>query len=398
MRILYLYQYFGTPRGSWSTRAYELAKRWVAAGDQVTVVTTVYDKSDLTSDGLITEHRIDGIRVVALNLRISNKQSFAARLAGFAAYAGLASWFCLREPADVVLASSGPITVGLPALVKRALAGTPIVFEVRDLWPEGAIQLGVLKHPGMIATAKALERICYGAARRVVAASEGQAQWIRERFGIAVDVIPNASDNELAAKVGELRPVPDWARGRPLALYTGSLGLMNDCGQILRAAEASQKRGSEVTYVVIGDGVERPELERVARERGLRNVRFLGLLPKEDVLRWLKYGRCALLAFRRVPVLDTTSPNKLFDAFSCGAPMVQSTQGWMKDLLERERCGLNVAPDDPEELALAVERIAASSELHEELSANASRVARELFDRGMLADRFRNILLQAAQG
>lgn len=398
MRILYLYQYFGTPRGSWSTRSYEFARRWVDAGDTVTVITSVYDKSDLKADQLITVRDVDGIRVIALNLQISNRHGFAQRVAGFVGYAALASWCSLREPADVVLASSGPITVGIPAFVKRALMGTPIVFETRDIWSDAAIQLGVVRNPGIIAVARAVEQLSVRLAARVVALSEGQADWLLERFGVRAEVIPNASDNELAARVGALEPLPAWAADRPLALYTGSLGVMNDCRQILAAARESQRSGSDVLYVIIGDGVERAGLEREARDLGLDNVRFLGLLSKEDVLRWLARARCSLLAFRNVPALDATSPNKLFDAFSTGTPVVQSTGGWIKRLLEAERCGLNVPPEQPRALAAAVERVARDDALYAELSANAARVARELFDRDLLAARMHDVLAAAAAG
>jgi glycosyltransferase involved in cell wall biosynthesis len=147
-----------------------------------------------------------------------------------------------------------------------------------------------------------------------------------------------------------------------------------------------------ITLVLIGDGQEREAVEAYVRDRRLENVRFLGVMPKTEVAAWLRHARCALLSFRPVPVLDTVSPNKLFDAFAAGVPVVQTTQGWIKTLLAREECGITVAPDNPGAMAEAVEQLASDLELHDRLAANARRVAREQFDRDMVAGRYREIL------
>ena len=154
MRIVYFYQYFGTPKGSWSTRVYEFTRRWVQSGDSVTVVTSVYDKSDLKPDKLVSRFDIEGIDVRVINVKQSNKHGKWLRFFTFATYAAFSCWYALFLKADVVVASSGPITVGLPGLVARYLRRIPFVFEVRDLWPEGAVQLGIISNPLLIRTAR----------------------------------------------------------------------------------------------------------------------------------------------------------------------------------------------------------------------------------------------------
>ena len=397
MRVLYFYQYFTTPKGCWSTRAYEFARRWVEAGDTVTVVTSVYDKSDLKPRGLVSRFEVDGITVIVLNVRLSNKHGKLVRLFTFAAYSVLASWYALVLPADVVLASSGPITVGLPALVARYLRRRPLVFEVRDLWPEGAIQLGLLRNGAAIGLARWLERRCYHAARRVVALSPGMQEWIQARHaGIHVDVVPNAADNEQA---NEAIPIdlPCWAQGKSLAVYAGTLGLIDDCGQILECARVLKQTGvGDIEIAIIGDGRERSMLQAHAIEWDLSNVHFVGLIPKQDVMRWLKAATCALFVTKDVPFLATASPNKVFDALAAGVPLVQTTQGWIRELLEREECGITVPPGDAVAMADAVVRIARDGALRARLSCNARRVAQTQFDRSRLAQTMRSILCDAA--
>jgi glycosyltransferase involved in cell wall biosynthesis len=398
MRVLYFYQYFTVPQGSYSTRAYEFARRWVKAGDSVTIITSVYDKSGLTPDKPISRFDIEGIDVRMINIRLSNKHGIAFRLLSFAAYAVIASWYALVLPADVVVCSSGPLTVGLPGLLSRYIRRRPFVFEVRDLWPEGAIQLGVLRQRWVIWLARWFERHCYRLAAKVVVLSEGMAQWIRQTYSFDnLEVIPNASDNELVDGIQDEVELPEWARGKHLALYTGTLGLIDDCGQILEVASITQRQDiRDVEYVLIGDGKERRQLEEKLRALDLRNVHFLGLLPKEDVMRWLKVSCCALFTVKDVPFLSTASPNKVFDAFAAGVPIVQATQGWIKDLLEREQCGITVPANDPAAMANAVLQLAQGNGFRSRLAANAFRVARDQFDRSMLAERMRRVLSEAA--
>jgi glycosyltransferase involved in cell wall biosynthesis len=398
MRILYFYQYFGTPNGAWSTRVYEFARRWVRAGNSVTVVTSVYDRSDLKPEGLISHFDCDGIEVLVLNVRLSNKDGMLVRLWTFAVYALLSCWYALHLPADIVVVSSGPITVALPGLVAKFILRRPMVFEVRDLWPEGAIQLGVLRNSYLVRAARQFERFCYRNARCVVALSEGMASWIRDRHGFRhVEVVPNASDNEAFDCVActNERPAPAGQTFR--VVYTGTLGTANDCKQIVWLAECLRERNAdEIEILVLGDGRERRDLELESEQRGLRNIQFLGLVPRDEWRRVLKEAGCILVVYKRGFVMDTASPNKLFDAFAAGRPVVQTTQGWIKTLFEREDCGITVPPDDPDRMADAILTLAGSRDLQAHFAKNAKRVARELFDREVLASRMLSVLREAA--
>ena len=397
MRCVYFYQYFTTPSGSWSTRVYELARRWVAAGHAVTVVTSVYDKSDLQPSKSSEQHVIEGIDVRVINVGLSNKHGIAVRLWTFFVYAAFASWYALTVPADVVVASSGPITVGIPGLVARWLRRRPLVFEVRDLWPEGAIQLGLLPGRFVQHAAHAFARLCYRQAAAVVALSSGMAEGIlREVPGAKVVVVPNACDVALFGVPAD-PPAFDWADPNKLVVYAGSTGLMDDCSQIIDAAAELQRRGrGDIQLALLGDGSQRGMLEERVTREGLSSVHFLGLLKKVDVVPWLQHARCALVVFKAVPVLDTGSPNKLFDALAAGTPVVQTTQGWIRELLEAEGCGLTVPPNDASAMADAIQRLVDEPTLRAEMAANARRVAKEQFDRDLLAARMLDALREAA--
>jgi glycosyltransferase involved in cell wall biosynthesis len=399
MRVLYFYQYFTTPRGCWSTRVYEFARRSVERGAKVTVVTSVYDKSDLRTDRFLDRREIDGIDVRIINVTLSNKHNVAMRLLTFLAYAVVASWYALTLPADVVVSSSGPISVAFPGLVAHYLRRRPFVFEVRDLWPEGAISLGLLRNPVLVFLARLMEKVCYRSAAHVVALSDGIADWIQRRHGMRnVVVVPNASDNYMIGVEHADDVLPPWARDKHIVLYAGTMGLINVCALIVDMARILEERqAADIAVVMIGEGKERPELEAQARALGLKNIHFMGQMPKEIMIRWLERSLCSILLVRNLEVLGTCSPNKLFDSFAAGTPMIQNTEGWIKDLIDRENCGVNVPPDDPGALAAAVLRLARDPEERSRISAHARRVAREQFDRELLAEKMHKVLYLSAR-
>lgn len=398
MNIVYFYQYFGTPKGGWSTRVFELTRRWVTAGHKVTVVTSLYDKSDLKASGLVSKQDIEGIDVRVINVKISNKHSFLYRIYTFIMFALLSIYYSLTLKYDVAIASSGPITIGLPGLVSRYIRKKPMVFEVRDLWPEGAIQLNLLKSKWMHHIAFWFEKKCYFAASAIIACSEGMAESIRERYRLPhVYVIPNASDNQLFDSPKYPVELPEWATNRTIFIYTGSLGLMDNCIQIVKGAEElSKERRKEIVVVFLGEGAEKAELEEYARSKQLDHIKFLGLKPKEEVVGWLRTSAAAFLVFKDVPVLHTSSPNKMFDAFAAGLPIIQTTQGWIKDLLAVHDCGITVSPNNPREMAKAIELITDDIELRKKKAKNAKKVALEKFDRDKLALEMLDILSDAA--
>lgn len=184
MKIVYFYQYFSTPKGAWCTRLYEFAKEWVEQGHEVTVVSSVYSKSDLEAKKLIEDQYFEGIHVKVINVLIDNKQSFLKRIWSFIQYGVLSSYYALTLKADVVIASSGPITVGIPGLLAKYIRGRKLVFETRDLWPEGAIELGIIKNSLLKKIAYWFEKICYKASSYIVTLSPGRLHTEEESIQI----------------------------------------------------------------------------------------------------------------------------------------------------------------------------------------------------------------------
>jgi glycosyltransferase involved in cell wall biosynthesis len=393
VKIVLVYQYFGTPKGSWSTRAYELTRRWVAQGHEVTVITAPYEKSDIKSDTFISQQVIEGIKLIVINSGDSNRLSKFKRVFRALLFSIVSSYFVLRIKSNVVIASSGPITVGIPGLIGKFFKRIPLVFEVRDLWPDGGIEMGLIRGKIAIRVSRWFEGFIYKNSGLIVTASIGQESHIKNRYpSLNYLTIPNASDLDLFAESDfkSEKSIREEFSNRPLFLHIGSLGFIHNCFHILMAAKGLKEMGfeKELNIVFIGEGSERMSLEFFVRENNLKNVHFMGLLPKQDLPKWLHCSTATLFTTLNNPVQDTCSPNKIFDSFAAGVPIIQTTQGWIKELVNENYCGLNVNPNNPREMAEAMLYLLENKEEKEIMRINAISLARTDFNRERLAEKY----------
>lgn len=375
---------------------YEMTRRWVAQGHRVTVVTSPYEKSDIRADKFIERQKIDGIDLVIINSADSNRDGIFKRIFKALIFSLMSCYYALAVKCDVVLASSGPITVGLPALLTKWFRRKPMVFEVRDLWPDGAIELGKLNNRFLQKTAIWFEKLCYKNSSLVVPCSKGMEEGVLRKYPQAKTlVIPNASDVELFSNVSEVdKLLPEKYQGKKIFLYAGSLGLMDEVEQIIEGMRLVNE--PRVVWLIIGDGAEKQHLQQLVSNYGLTNIEFLGIMPKTDVIKWFSRAEATFVTFKDLAVLHTSSPNKMFDSFAAGVPIIQSTKGWIKELVEENNCGINVEPDKPKQFADAIEKIATNREFRDQLGMNAKLLANSEFNRGLLADRYLISLMRIA--
>jgi glycosyltransferase involved in cell wall biosynthesis len=399
MRITYLHQYFVTPSMGGGMRSYEFARRLVAAGHEVNVVTSFRERT-AERDWFTT---IEGDATVHwLPVEYSNNHDFRRRLRAFSRFAIAASRKATELDGDVVFATSTPLTVAIPGLFAAARRRVPLVFEVRDLWPEAPRQLGALRNPVLYWGAKALEVVTYRAAAHVVALSPGMREGVLST-GVSSDritVIPNAADLQL------FHPILDGSAvrrelgigDRLMFLYFGTMGRANGLDLVLSGAKELIRRGEKnVVFVLHGDGMTRPHLERRKSAEGLTNVIFSGPCARKDMPGVVAAADVCMTIFANYPVLQTCSPNKMFDSFAAGKPVLTNMPGWLTDLLLTNGCGAATHPDDPIAFADAVqEMISRRSELPK-MGRNARALAERVFDRDILAADLMTVLERARQ-
>ncbi|MGX9961747.1 glycosyltransferase family 4 protein [Roseomonas sp. F4] len=370
LRILYLHQHFSTPAGSTATRAFHHAGALASAGHRVTMACGRYDGAATGLSGPFRHGRregeVAGFEVVEFDIRCGNAQGLLARSLAFLRFALAASLLALwprrqgardAGPWDLIIASSTPPTVAIPALLARRLRGTPFIFEIRDPWPElpealsrggGAVPGPLLVLLGLLANAACRRAAC------VVALTEGIGRLALER-GADPDrlrVLPQGADLVL------FHPsIPGWrpaevAPGEVLAVYAGAHGPANGLHQLLDAA--ARLRHTGLRLVLVGDGAQKPELmARAAAEK--LPVLFLDPMPKVHLARLLAAAEIGLLCLAPVPEFaEWTAPNKLAEGLASGLPMVTNLPGRAARLLAAGGCGLSVPPGDADALAGAL--------------------------------------------
>ena len=401
MHVLYFHQYFNTPSSAGGTRSYEMARKLIERGHQVTMICAHSGRGELPLSGSsgdpLRTGMIDEIRVIQFNLQYSNYLSLPRRALVFLRYAFKSVKVALRMDYDLVFATSTPLTAGIPGIFARWFRGKPFVFEVRDLWPELPRAMGVVKNPVVLAVMSLLEWLSYWSATACIALAPGIKKGISKRCpkGLPIAMIPNGCDLTLFQPAQ--RKDLDLPGGRPdncVAVFTGAHGIANGLDAVLDAARVLQERGrNDIVLVFIGDGKRKPHLMKRARIEGLNNCRFYDSMPKNRLNRVVSSCDVGMMILDDVPSFYYgTSPNKFFDYISSGLPVINNYPGWLADMIREHQCGLAVPPRDPVAFADAMCRLADNPELRREFGKNARRLAEQAFSREKLSNHFADFL------
>jgi glycosyltransferase involved in cell wall biosynthesis len=396
VKIVYLHQYFTTPEMSGGTRSYEFARRLVAAGHEVHMIT-----SDRVGDGSIYESDVDGIHVVWIPVAYSNKMGPASRIRAFLSFAVKSARYASRIKADIVFATSTPLTIAIPGIYAKVRQRIPMVFEVRDLWPETPIGLGVISNPVLKLAARTLERIAYAQSDQIIALSDGMKDGVISSGYPAerVSVVPNSSDIDrfhVDAELGRrFRREHDWLGDRPLLVYTGTFGYANDVGYMVHLADETLRIDREIRFLAIGDGKEVDQVRALAMKKGVLNRNFF-LMPsmRKDLLPVVLSAATMTSSWvRNVKEMRANSANKFFDSLAASRPIAINYEGWQADILRQHQAGLVLSPTDYCSAAKTLVTHISSSEWLNQAGRNAFRLAETQFSRDLLFEQFENVLL-----
>ena len=399
LRITYLHQYFKTPEMGGATRSFEMGRRLAGLGHDVSVVTA--DCTGTRPRGQWLVEDLCGMKIHWIPVEYSNHMDFAERLRAFFSFATHASGRAAALPADVVFATSTPLTIALPGAWAARRQVAPLVLEVRDLWPDVPIAMGALKNPVSRAAARRLERFAYDAADHVVALAPGMKDDILAR-GYAeerVSVIPNGADFDVfdvPTEVGQrLRAAHAWLGDRPLLVYAGTVGLVNRVCYLARLAAAIERIDPDIRFAVVGDGREVGKVRNLARDLGVLDKSFFmfDAAPKSEVARWLSACTMSVqLATGPRVVWKDSVQNKYFDALAAGKPIVSNFEGWSALVARDAGAGIILAPDDVEDAAAQLATCLHDSAWLALASVAARSLGAERFDRNALADQFDGVL------
>ena len=403
MKILYFHQHFTTPQGVVGVRSYQMARALVAHGHQVVMVCGSYNGGVTGITGPFKRGRrrgvVNGINVIEFDLSYSNRDGFAKRTATFLRFALGSIGIALREPHDIVFATTTPLTAGIPGIFARWCRRKPFVFEVRDLWPELPRAMKVIRNPLVLGALSLLEWLSYHSAHRCIALAPGIAEGIEAR-GIPADrilTIPNGCDLEIfGSNESPWRPA-GIAPDQLLAVFAGTHGPANGLDAVLDAASVLMDRGRhDIAILLMGDGKLKIELQRRVAKENLTNVHFHSPVGKGRLAGLMQDADIGLQILANVPAFYYgTSPNKFFDYIAAGLPVLNNYPGWLADMIAENDCGFVVPAGEPNAFADAL--IAASDDRSalKHKGSNARRLAETTFSREALAEKWIDFVVEA---
>ena len=398
MHILLIHQAFVALDEPGGTRHHELARYLIERGHRVTIIASpvsyLTGKADSTETIRGNDEERGRLKIIRTYTYEALHRSFFHRVISFLSFmfSSFVAGFRLRN-VDLVWGTSPPIFQAMTAWALARLKRVPFLFEVRDLWPAFAIQVGVLRQPLLVRASEWLERFLYRRADRIVVNSPGFISHVATRGGRNIELVPNGTDPSMfdPDDTGiDFRKI-HGLEGEFVALYAGAHGMSNDLGVVLQAAHYLSER-PEIAIVLLGDGKDKPALKAQAQEMGLQNVWFIPPLPKSGMGEALAAADACIAILKPIPLYATVYPNKVFDYMAAGRPVVLAIDGVIREVVEAARAGIFVPPGDALALAQAISRLASERREGREMGLRGRRYVEQHFDRELQAEKLAILL------
>ena len=412
MKILLLHQYFLEEDDSGGSRWNEITKVWTDAGHDVTVIAGMMHyggaaKRPEYKKKFHVRRQQGKVKVHRTHVSEAYNSGFVGRLWAYFSFMFSSLWaglFKVRGKYDVVVVTSPPLFVGFSGYLISLFKRIPMVFEVRDLWPESAIDTGVLTNTTMIRLAYAFEGFIYRKARLINVLTPAFYKTLRDSKNVPESklmMIPNAADFSLSEAVlkdfdREAFREQHELKNRFVITYVGAHGVANHLQQILEAGKLLED--TNVLFLLIGQGMEKNNLIRLAKEMKVSNVRFLEPVAKSEVFRYILASEMGASVLKKVDTFKTVYSNKTFDYFSCRKPVLMAIDGVSRELVEAAGAGSYVEPENAEAYSRIIREYLQDPERLQREGDSGFLYAKAHFDRQVLATKYLENLKQVARG
>jgi len=367
MHTLLIHQGFTMPSEAGGTRHFEMASGLVERGQHMTVIASdisyITGRRSASEFKTVNDENLGGIRVLRSYTYPSLHGKFIGRLFSFVSFAITSFFLALFRvrDVDIVMGTSPPIFQSVSACFVAFLRRRPFVLEIRDLWPEFIIDMGLLTNPLIIRLSRWLERFLYNRASYLLVNSPAYVDYLIGKGVPAskITFIPNGVD---PAMFGPMSNGTDSREklnleGKFVVVYAGAIGPANDLSILLRAA-AELREDLRVYFLVVGDGKERASLQAKAIELHLTNVLFVGAQPKQQIPHFLAGADACVALLQNIPMFRMTYPNKVFDYMAAERPVLLAIDGVIREVIETARAGIFVSPGDARALVESVRYLA----------------------------------------
>lgn len=408
MHILLVHQFFLKDDDGGGSRWNEMSRIWIEEGHKVTVLAGTVHYMGITSapndDSLFHKNtNKDGVKVISCYTSTPQNKSFTERLWSFLSFifsSILGGIFYAKENYDLILVTSPPLFVGITGIFLSWWKRIPLVFEVRDLWPESAIETGVLKNKKLIRFSYWFEAYVYSKARLINVLTPAFRDVLITKKNVPFEkilYIPNAADFSIADQISLDFDTKDFRKTHNLEskfviTYVGAHGIANHLIQVLETAEIL--RDTNVCFLLIGDGEQKENLILEAKRRNLSNVRFLEKMPKREVFRFILASDMGTSVLKKAEIFKTIYSNKTFDYFSCKKPVLMAIDGISRKLIEDANAGIFVEPENPNDFADKIRQCLNDPDLLKRQGENGYQHAKTHFDREILAKQYLTFLIE----
>lgn len=380
MKVLYLHQYFKVNSGG--TRSYEFSKHLVDKGSQVTMI----------SGGVDTPRLVNGIKVKFTKTDYNQNFGYLKRIYSFIHFIFKSIFIGLKEKdIDVIYATSTPLTIGIPAIIISKLKRKPFVFEVRDVWPDIPIELGVIKSGILKRILYIFEKIIYYYASDIVVLSDGMKKNLLEK-GIPKDkitVITNLSINKNYENKNNINR-KNFGNDKFKCIHHGTMGLVNGLDFILDVAK--EYPNEEIEYHLIGDGNQKDRLKKRIEDENILYLYIKDSMPKDKVIKEVILSDIGIMSVENHEILEDNSANKFFDYLAAGLPVLINYKGWQKKVLEENKAGKSFDFNDKKGFYQFVLKLKENKQLRDEYGESAKELAINKYDSHLLASEFESIL------
>lgn len=394
MKILILHQYFNTPASGGALRSYYLATALVGKGIDTVVITT-HNQTERKKE------IVEGIEVHYLPISYDNRFGFFKRVSSFLKFV----WSIVKEAGqfkDVNLcyAISTPLTIGLAAIWIKKRYKIPYFFEVGDLWPEAPVQMGIIKNPILKSILYKLEKSIYKRANAIVALSDAIKTEIQKKINSKeIHVIPNMADTDFF-KPESKRPELEAklsVKDKFVISYIGTMGLANGLEYVIDCAEAAQHQNTSIHFLLCGEGAVLEKLKQLAKQKSLKNLSFIPAQGRDGVREVMNVTDAVLVSYKPLPVLETGSPNKYFDGLAAGKLMIVNVQGWMKEEVEKNNCGVSVEANNPNDLLKKISPFVLNADQLKGSQEASRRLSEQVYSRKNVGEVFSALIKSALQ-
>ena len=393
MRILFLTDNFPPETNAPATRTWEHVRVWAAKGHDVTVITTApnFPKGKVF-DGYRNAWRsvenTNGIRIVRVKTYISANAGTLKRMIDYISFMVSAMFFGLFEKRpDLIVATSPQFFTACAGFGLSILRWRPWVFELRDLWPDSIIAVGAMKPSLALRLVEKLELFLYRRARIVISVTHAFRQNLINRGinGDKIKVVTNGVDPSKFTPQLRDEALADALdlRGKTVVGYVGTHGMAHALDKVLDAAELLRDR-DDIALLFVGGGAQREALE--LRSQTMANVRFLGTQPRERMASIWSVCDVALVPLRDTPTFRSVIPSKVFEAMAMGLPILMALpEGEAMSIITKCDSGVTVPPEDPIQMATAIQQLADDPNLRQRLGNNGISAVKA-YDRETLAN------------